>query len=402
MMSHFLGVDPFIWFVGVVENRDDPDKLGRIQVRIFGHHTDNKSDIPTNELHWAWVLHPVTSAGINGIGSFPVGVVEGTWVVGFFKDSESCQEPVIFGVIGGISGGEYPYPKNKKTGFLDPGTNLNERPRKPETRLYNSGTGVKLVEETRSMENELYPRRKHPLGSIIMENDLNRLAINEKIDDTIVYIKKNNLDVVKAADSTVWTEPETKYNAKYPYNKVMETESGHIMEFDDTKDYERIHFWHRSGSFFEYYPSGAKVEKIVKNSYSIIMAEKYEHVMNRYNLTVDGPYNLLVYNNSNITITGSCTIKVGGTANVQASQLNLSGENVNIKASKNILLQSGSSIQLKSSSVSSNPAISQARESLKASGLGRVTPVPPSPGQPTLNLEKEIKERSYPVSIEKE
>lgn len=402
MIAHFLGIDPFIWFIGVVENRDDPEKLGRIQVRIFGHHTENKEDIPTDELHWAWVIHPVTSAGINGIGDFPVGVVEGSWVVGFFKDSENCQEPIIFGVIGGASKGDYPYPKNQKTGFLDPGTNLSDRPRKIKERKYkNDGTPVEITEETRSVASELYPRKQNPLGNILGENDLNRLARNENIDDTIIYIKKNNLNkVVKIADGSNWSEPATKYNAKYPFNKVTETESGHIVEFDDTKDYERIHFWHRTGSFFEYYPNGAKVEKIVHNSYSIVMAEKYEHVMNRYNLTVDGPYNLMVYNPANITITGNCTIKVGGTAKIQASEMNLEGNNVRIKATNTITLQSGQKIELKSMNVTSNPAISQAKESLKTSGIGRVTPALPMPDYPDIDVETETKSRTYPVPME--
>jgi hypothetical protein len=36
--------------VGVVENRIDPLQLGRCQVRIFGHHTENKQLLPTSDL----------------------------------------------------------------------------------------------------------------------------------------------------------------------------------------------------------------------------------------------------------------------------------------------------------------------------------------------------------------
>ena len=31
-MRDFLGKDGFIWFVGVVEDRDDPELLGRVQI----------------------------------------------------------------------------------------------------------------------------------------------------------------------------------------------------------------------------------------------------------------------------------------------------------------------------------------------------------------------------------
>ena len=35
----------------------------------------------------------------------------------------------------------------------------------------------------------------------------------------------------------------------YPKNHVYETESGHIKEFDDTEGAERIHEYHKSGTF---------------------------------------------------------------------------------------------------------------------------------------------------------
>lgn len=403
-IPNFIGFDQFVWFIGVVESRNDPEKLGRVQVRIFGHHTENKEDIPTEELHWAWCIQPISSAGINGIGEFSLSLVEGSWVLGFFKDSVSCQEPVILGVWGGgASNGPYPYPTNKKTGFLDPGKNIDERPVKIEERKYhNDGTGIEFKNEVPDKSKTLFPRKVHPLGNIIKENDINRLARNEKIEDTIVEIKKKSLDKnVKAADGSLWSEPETKYNAVYPYNKVKETESGHIFEMDDTKKYERLHIWHRSGSFIEFFPNGAVVQKVTSSEFKIVMAEKYEHVMNRYNLTVDGPYNLKVYNNSTIAISGSCKIKVGGDVTIESGKTaKIYADNIEIKANKNITLQSGNSINLKSLNVNSYPAINQSKSSLKSGGIGIVKPVAPSPGSPDISVDTEIKNRSYPVKLE--
>ena len=85
----------FVWWQGVVEDRGDPLKLGRVRVRILGYHTDSKQEIPTNTLPWATPSQPITSASINGIGTSPTGPVEGTWVFGFFRDGENAQEPVI-------------------------------------------------------------------------------------------------------------------------------------------------------------------------------------------------------------------------------------------------------------------------------------------------------------------
>ena len=42
-------------------------------------------------------------------------------------------------------------------------------------------------------------------------------------------------------------EPETEYATVYPNNHVFETEGGHLKEYDDTKDKQRIHERHASG-----------------------------------------------------------------------------------------------------------------------------------------------------------
>jgi len=88
-------------YQGVVENRDDSLKLGRCQVRIMGLHTEDKVQLPTEELPWAYPMQPITSAAMSGIGSSPVGPVLGTWVLIIFRD-EYQQQPVMIGTIGGI------------------------------------------------------------------------------------------------------------------------------------------------------------------------------------------------------------------------------------------------------------------------------------------------------------
>lgn len=91
--------DGFIWWIGVVEDRMDPEKAGRVRVRIYGYHTDDKTLLPTQDLPWAVPIQPITSAAISGIGSSPLGPVEGTWVIGFFLDGNDMQQPAIFGTI---------------------------------------------------------------------------------------------------------------------------------------------------------------------------------------------------------------------------------------------------------------------------------------------------------------
>jgi len=101
MKNNFIGMDGFIWFLGVVEDRQDPYLIGRVRVRCFGHHTGDKVILPTEDLPWAQVMLPVTSAGISGIGQSPMGLVEGSHVFGFFRDGEARQEPVVMGSLPG-------------------------------------------------------------------------------------------------------------------------------------------------------------------------------------------------------------------------------------------------------------------------------------------------------------
>ena len=95
-----MGKDGFNWFIGVIESRQDPEHCGRVRVRCLGHHTDDTNLIPTADLPWAHVMMPVTAGANSGIGFSPHFLLEGTWVVGFFRDP-AMQEPVVMGALPG-------------------------------------------------------------------------------------------------------------------------------------------------------------------------------------------------------------------------------------------------------------------------------------------------------------
>ena len=216
-MQNFMGQNGFQWFVGVVEDRQDPKRVGRVRVRCLGYHTDDNVQLPTADLPWAHPMNPITSATVSGVGQTPLGVVEGTWVVGFFQDGAEAQQPIIMGTLPGVpdyvSGdGINPFNNRQSMGFLDPLGN--------------------------------YPKYKN-------ETDVNRLAVNDdelphpsltlRKADRDVAVGVANVDattvvedVVAADDGKSWDEPETPYAAQYPHNHVYETEGGHIREYDDT------------------------------------------------------------------------------------------------------------------------------------------------------------------------
>jgi hypothetical protein len=94
----FYGKKQFIWWTGIVEDVNDPLKIGSVRVRIIGLHSENKNLVPTDSLPWAQVVQSPTTAKTTS------GLREGDWVFGFFQDGEYAQIPVVLGMFPGIQG----------------------------------------------------------------------------------------------------------------------------------------------------------------------------------------------------------------------------------------------------------------------------------------------------------
>jgi len=546
-------------YTGVVENRMDPLKLGRCQVRIVGVHTHNTAELPTSELPWAYPMQPTTSAAISGIGFSPTGPVEGTWVVVLFRDYPENQQPIIIGTVGGIpqapvsidagSTGvvlkdEYGVAKNNTDVIVDDGGTINYsgdvgeetelsttpsytglRPVKdfssvsqaginlikqfegkklkayqdivgvwtvgygttyilgqpvqanreiteeeaekfltddlknrflPAVKrsvrtlvtqsmvdalccfVYNVGSGnlqqSTLLKELnsgkyanaaarfndwvyaggkkvnglitrRNAERELFlseglpniqggltpmaqpavpvgnsstdskgntierstgtsdnnvstqigfrdPTGKYPL--YINEADTNKLARNEDISNTIVFKKIASRDTgVEIANSTsTWDQSPIPYNAQYPYNHVHYSESGHVFEFDDTPNSERINLHHTSGTFTEIDANGTQVNRIVGDGYEILERNGYIHILgsqfvtvegsqkvkvvNTLDLEVDGATTINIHNNATVNISGDAKMSVGGEYALKAASIKMETTgNIDIKAGGN-------------------------------------------------------------------
>ena len=81
MTERNLGESVRMWF-GIVTNVMDPQRSGRVQVRVFGRH-DDRVNIPDSDLPWATISQSATSAAHGRIGTAPVGLVVGSKVFGF-------------------------------------------------------------------------------------------------------------------------------------------------------------------------------------------------------------------------------------------------------------------------------------------------------------------------------
>jgi len=288
----------FNWWQGVVEDRLDPEKIGRVKVRILGHHTEDKNVLPTEDLPFAQVLQPIQSAAISGIGHSATGIVEGTHVVGFFADGSDAQIPVILGTLGG-----FPIaPADESKGFNDP-----------------SGT---------------YPRYDLESGlNTVPESDISRLAREEMAEKhkSLIFKRGAKVEGVPIAfapelligkilgaryEESTWNEPdpqgtkETK--SKYPYNHVHETESGHVFEIDDTPGAERLNRQHKIGTFEEIQPDGTRVSKVMGDDYEIVVKNKNVFIKGSVNVTVEGDATFNVKGDKYEDITGNSFTIVRG------------------------------------------------------------------------------------------
>ena len=90
----FIG-QKFYWFSGEIKDIDDPEKFNRVRVFCHGYHPD---EIATVNLPWATVMMPTTSAGTSNVGANH-HLEKDSWVVGFFRDGASAQDPIVIGSI---------------------------------------------------------------------------------------------------------------------------------------------------------------------------------------------------------------------------------------------------------------------------------------------------------------
>jgi hypothetical protein len=97
MTERNFGESVSTW-IGIVTNVMDPHQSGRVQIRVFGRH-DDVANIPDEDLPWAQVIQPVTSAARGRIGTAPVGVVVGSRVIGIWLDRDQ-QYPLVLGTVG--------------------------------------------------------------------------------------------------------------------------------------------------------------------------------------------------------------------------------------------------------------------------------------------------------------
>jgi hypothetical protein len=187
------------------------------------------------------------------------------------------------------------------------------------------------------------PHNKYPLKRGVNEQQTNRLA-RGVVKETVVALKESQrtIGVPIALEGGSFSQPSVPYGAKYPYNQVRETESGHIQEFDDTPGYERIHTYHRSGTYEEVDVNGTKVTKIVGDGYVIMDRNGFISIAGDANVTVSGAVNIFCRSDANIEVAGSAEMKVGGNFDIGVAR------DMNIAVEGNFSLWANGAMNLQS------------------------------------------------------
>ena len=331
---------------GIVEDRNDPLKIGRVRVRVHVHHSDDKGKISTPDLPWSHVIMPATTAGLGGFG-IQHSLVEGTTVFGFFRD-EDMQDFVVLGVQQGIS--QQGYKETITDELLERSVDKGFNDPRRKTQAEYSGTHDCLNPPSApSRPNELTasldtaPQLLKDAGIKYGGSGSKREEFTEA-DKTLPYYP-----IVKdATDVNVFTTGDAKYDSRdmsdyitndksnatpmYPYNKALYTESGHIVELDDTRGNERISIEHRTGTFYEIDKDGNQIHRVVNDNYTVICKDNEVYIGGKVNVKVLGDASIKSY--GDVTIKGykDGKIDVAGKMNIEA------GDDINISSAKIIKL----------------------------------------------------------------
>ena len=301
-MSRGMGISNPMWFVGVVEDNDDPTNQGRVKVRAFGVHGENTNqEIPTAALPWA-----VCVAGNYDPNNPPPKL--NSFVFGMFLDGDEAQHPMIMGLIPAQYTEKHD-PDKDKWGVV-PGDDAPLR--------------------AQGLDPESFGMTQ-----------MSRLARSEDLDATYLTPQFSNaIEKQKIADSKLtWDEPPPAYGAKYPHNRVIET-ARHSIEIDDTPGAERIHIHHMSGSYIEIDATGSVKERADGDRYEVTIGTKHEssahnvitingnsHVYVKGNKTEEimGDYKQIVHGEHELSIGGSSFYNVGNHFNMRGANIKLEG-----------------------------------------------------------------------------
>ena len=329
-----VGLYEPLFFIGVVENNVDERLEKRVQVRAFGVH-GTVDQVPTESLPWATLIYGSydPNSPLPPINSF---------VFGFFVDGRDAQQPMILGLI-----------PTQLTEVINPSvTGWGAIPGRDSSIIAKGSTPDDYGQPSNS-----------------------RLERGENLDQTYVLLQEMQRikDVPTAkmnSDDTTpaFEEPAPAYNAQYPYNRVIETAS-HSIELDDTPGAERITIFHKSGSYVSIDSNGTSVHKSISDKYEVNDTHQHVYVGGKSQVTimgdsrvlvkgnkieeVEGDFMQIVHGNHLLSVAGQMNLNASEEVQMRAAKLRLEAnvEGINIKAGRDIKIQSAESTNIKAKAI---------------------------------------------------
>ena len=284
------------FFIGVVEDVNDPTEKNRVRVRVFAKHTEDTSLIPTERLPWSNVVMPCTAGSVPGVG-MSLGLVQGSWVVGMYMDMDE-NDALIIGSLPSES-----TMRPEGSGFRDPD---GIHPRANAIDTPGMARTIDFEDDTAFTN-----KRSLHVEKIAIATPAECKTLDTSKDKS--YYENKSYDLIK---------PVNVIKPQYPANKVYKTEGGHCVEYDDTESYERISETHSpSGTYREIVADGSSTTVVTGDNYQVIHKNNNIYIQGNCNLTVDGEMRTLVKGDHHLEVEGNYTQKIHGNSH---TSINLS------------------------------------------------------------------------------
>ena len=120
----------------------------------------------------------------------------------------------------------------------------------------------------------------------------------------------------------------------------METESGHVKEYDDTPSAERITERHKSGTQYEVGPNGSKTEVITRDNYRLVVGHDTLEVYGNVRVIISGHADVAVAGNLTASVAGDIAADSKGNITLKATETNkkiiLNGE---VSVTENLVVE---------------------------------------------------------------
>lgn len=191
------------------------------------------------------------------------------------------------------------------------------------------------------------PTGTYPTQIYANEAETNKLARGEVVN-TVIQVKEKNRSLSNKIAGGSFDEPPSFYKAVYPYNKVTETESGHIIEIDDSPNAERLHIYHKSGTFIEIDAFGNVNKKTKGSDYQFVEKNGYLSVKGNMNVSIGkgirvfigGDADLEIQGDTNITCRNDITMQAAGRIDMSATEeINFYSANINMHANTDVSIK---------------------------------------------------------------